>query len=76
MEMFRIRDAVPADMPVLRDVFRASSLSHEGDRGTRRIEVTANPHALGFYEKAGFVVAHDVRTRFGPASRMHLDVAP
>jgi GNAT superfamily N-acetyltransferase len=42
-------------------------------RGVQRIEVTANPHALGFYEKAGFVFDHDVETRFGSAPRMHLE---
>jgi ribosomal protein S18 acetylase RimI-like enzyme len=40
-----------------------------------RIDVTANPHALGFYEAVGFVVGAPVDTRFGPAQRMHLDVA-
>jgi len=149
---FLIRDAVPADMALLADVFRRSSLSNEGDRmnllanpdalefpgaaadgrrtrvaaaadgriagfatcliagdaielddlfvdpgwmrrgagralvldlvaiardqRARRIEVTANQHALVFYEKAGFVFDHDVMTRFGPAPRMHLDVVP
>ena len=46
------------------------------DRGARRVEVTANPHALVFYERVGFTVDHEVRTRFGPGSRMHLDVVP
>jgi len=41
-----------------------------------RVEVIANRHALGFYEKAGFVVDRDVQTRFGPAPRMHLEVPP
>ncbi len=45
-------------------------------RGVRRVEVTANQHALAFYEKAGFAVGHEVETRFGPAPRMHLDVTP
>jgi len=45
-------------------------------RGVRRIEVTANPHALAFYEKTGFVVGREVETRFGPAPRMHLQVTP
>jgi GNAT superfamily N-acetyltransferase len=44
------------------------------DLGARRIEVTANPHALGFYTKTGFVLDGDVETRFGPGHRMHLDV--
>ena len=146
-----IRDAVPADVAVLREVFRRASLSNEGDRmallaspdaldfaglggdgrrtrvatadgriagfatslpagdvielddlfvdpgwmrqgagralvldamaiardlGAARIEVTANQHALVFYGKAGFTADHEVRTRFGPGIRMHLDVAP
>jgi GNAT superfamily N-acetyltransferase len=150
--MFAIRDAVPADLAELREVFRASSLSNVGDRGNllanpdalefpgiaaadgrtrvavaadgriagfatsliagdaaelddlfvdpgwmrrgvgralvadaaaiarqwgaRRIEVTANPHAAAFYQQAGFVGGHEVQTRFGPGSRMHLDVVP
>jgi GNAT superfamily N-acetyltransferase len=146
---FAIRDARPEDMSALREVFRRSSLSNEGDRmtllahpdalelpdlavkegrtrtavadgriigfatwlsagnaieiedlfvdpewmrqgagralvldliaiargsGIRRVEVTANQHALAFYEKVGFVVGHDAQTRFGPAPRMHLEV--
>ena len=43
-------------------------------RGIRRVEVTANQHALAFYEKAGFVVYREEATRFGPAPRMRLDV--
>jgi len=146
-----IRDASPEDLMALRDIFRRSSLSNQGDRsdllanldalefslpaeadgrprvaiaeggrivgfatpvivreaieledlfvdpawmgrgigralvadvvevarkgGIRRIEVTANPHAMAFYERTGFVVDHDVETRFGPACRMHLPVA-
>jgi len=42
----------------------------------RRVEVTANPHAFEFYRAVGFVLDGDADTRFGPASRMHLDVAP
>jgi GNAT superfamily N-acetyltransferase len=44
--------------------------------GLARLEVIANRHALGFYEKAGFVVDRDVETRFGLAPRMHLEVSP
>jgi GNAT superfamily N-acetyltransferase len=44
-------------------------------QGVKRIEVTANPHALAFYERAGFVAAGTTETRFGPAARMHLAVA-
>ena len=151
MTTFLIRAAVVGDMPALRDVFRRSSLSNEGDRmnllahpdaldlsdlaviegrtraavaddaivgftswlhtgetfeiedlfvdpewmrrgigralvldliaiarghGVRRVEVTANQHALAFYRKAGFVVDHEVTTLFGPAPRMLMDIAP
>ena len=44
--------------------------------GVTRIEVTANGHALDFYESVGFVLAGLSQTRFGPADRMHLDVPP
>ena len=42
---------------------------------SRAIEVTANGHARDFYEAAGFVFDAITETRFGPALRMHLDVA-
>lgn len=45
-------------------------------RGTGLVEVTANHHALAFYEKVGFAVTGEVETRFGPAPRMRLDVPP
>lgn len=44
------------------------------DREVHRVEVTANPHALAFYQRIGFVVGHEVQTRFGPAPRMHRQV--
>jgi N-acetylglutamate synthase-like GNAT family acetyltransferase len=43
--------------------------------GVARIDVTANVHALGFYEAVGFVAGARVDTEFGPGQRMHLDVA-
>ena len=148
---FVIRDAMPADLAALQDVYRRASLSNEGDRqtllanpdalefpglggddrrtrvatadgriagfatsvpagdvielddlfvdpswmrqgagralvldavaiarelGAGRVEVTANPHALVFYGKAGFIADHEVQTRFGPGLRMHIDVTP
>jgi GNAT superfamily N-acetyltransferase len=148
---FVIRDAMPADLAALRDVYRRASLSNQGDRetllanpdalefaglggddrrtrvatadgriagfatsvpagdvvelddlfvdpgrmrqgagralvldavaiarelGAGRVEVTANPHALVFYGKAGFIAGHEVQTRFGPGLRMHIDVTP
>jgi GNAT superfamily N-acetyltransferase len=42
--------------------------------GLQRIEVTANPQAMAFYEHVGFVGGGDVETRFGPALRMHLGI--
>jgi GNAT superfamily N-acetyltransferase len=44
------------------------------ERGASRIEVVANPEAVGFYERVGFTGATEVPTRFGPARRMHLGV--
>jgi GNAT superfamily N-acetyltransferase len=44
-------------------------------RGFSQIVVIANPHALAFYEKVGFVVDREVETRFGPGHRMHLEIA-
>jgi len=45
-------------------------------RGVGRVEVTANQHALLFYERAGFVLDRHVETRFGRAPRMHREVVP
>ena len=41
-------------------------------RGVDRLEVTANPDAMGFYRAAGFVDCGSAETRFGPAPRMAL----
>jgi GNAT superfamily N-acetyltransferase len=43
-------------------------------RGAERLEVTANPHALGFYTAAGFADCGVTSTEFGPARRMVLAV--
>jgi ribosomal protein S18 acetylase RimI-like enzyme len=40
-----------------------------------RIDVIANTHVLGFYEAVGFIAGAPADTEFGPAQRMHLDVA-
>src|SRR4051812_9125844 len=42
--------------------------------GARRIDVVANPRAVGFYEKAGFRAGGQVPTRFGPGLRMRLEL--
>ena len=43
-------------------------------RGVQRLEVTANPHAMGFYRAAGFVDCGAADTVFGTAPRMVLPV--
>jgi GNAT superfamily N-acetyltransferase len=41
-------------------------------RGVERLEVTANPHALGFYRAVGFIDCGAAETVFGTAPRMVL----
>jgi GNAT superfamily N-acetyltransferase len=43
-------------------------------RGAERLEVTANPHALGFYRTAGFLDCGVAETDFGAAPRMVLEL--
>ena len=43
-------------------------------RGVQRLEVTANPHAMGFYRAAGFVDYCVADTVFGTAPRMVLAI--
>jgi ribosomal protein S18 acetylase RimI-like enzyme len=52
------------------------ALDHAADQELTRIEVTANPHALAFYESVGFVSDGMRQTRFGPGHRMHINVPP
>jgi GNAT superfamily N-acetyltransferase len=42
--------------------------------GVGSVQVTANPHAMAFYNSVGFVPDGTAQTRFGPAPRMRLDV--
>ena len=44
-------------------------------RGVERLEVTANPHALGFYRAAGFIDCGVAETDFGAAPRMVLAIS-
>ena len=44
-------------------------------QGARVIEVTANPHAEGFYVKLGFTHSGPAQTQFGPGLRMRYVVA-
>jgi hypothetical protein len=39
-------------------------------KGFATVEVTANPHAMAFYEHAGFKPDHVVETTYYPALRM------
>lgn len=57
-----------------RDLVR-DAIATAARRGVRRIEVTANDHALAFYESVGFVHDGITQTRFGPGLRMHVDAA-
>jgi GNAT superfamily N-acetyltransferase len=41
-------------------------------QGAERLEVTANPHALGFYSAVGFIDCGVAETDFGTAPRMAL----
>ena len=41
-------------------------------QGASRISVIANPRAVEFYERVGFVAGEPAETRFGPAGWMHL----
>jgi GNAT superfamily N-acetyltransferase len=43
-------------------------------RGAKRLEVTANPYALGFYRAVGFLDCGVAGTDFGAAPRMVLEL--
>ena len=43
-------------------------------RGVRYLEVTANPHAQGFYRAAGFIDCGVAETNFGAAPRKRLAI--
>ena len=45
------------------------------DAGAALLVVTANPRAGAFYARCGFRTVGEAPTRFGPALRMHLDLA-
>jgi GNAT superfamily N-acetyltransferase len=44
-------------------------------RGADRLQVTANPDALGFYRAVGFIECDVAETEFGPAPRMELAIS-
>lgn len=45
------------------------------ETGHRRLWVTGNPHALGFYRAVGFLGDDAVATLLGEGLRLHLDVS-
>ena len=45
------------------------------DAGATHIAVTANPHAMAFYETVGFQAHGTTTTEFGPGLRMQLEVS-
>ena len=51
----------------------ATALVRDLAAAVPRIDLTANPHALAFYESVGFVGNGTVETSGGPAVRMHRD---
>jgi GNAT superfamily N-acetyltransferase len=63
---WRRRGVATALVNRIADVLRA--------RGVERLEVTANPHARGFYSAAGFISCGVADTRFGTAPRMVLAI--
>ena len=63
---WRRRGIATALVGHIADVLRA--------RGVRRLEVTANPHADGFYSSAGFTDCGVAETAFGPSPRKRLTI--
>jgi GNAT superfamily N-acetyltransferase len=47
-----------------------SAATHEARRCGLALMVIANPHALDFYQRCGFIHEGMVQTRFGPGIRM------
>jgi GNAT superfamily N-acetyltransferase len=50
----------------------ADAVDRARAEGATRMSVIANPRAVVFYERVGFVAGEAAQTRFGPAMRMHL----
>jgi GNAT superfamily N-acetyltransferase len=47
-----------------------AAATHEARRRGLALMVIANPHALDFYRRCGFLEEGIVQTRFGPGIRM------
>jgi len=67
-----IRDASPGDMPALRDVFRRSSLSNDGDRPN----LLAHPEVLELGDRAVREGRTGQRSRTRPSSASPAGSAP
>jgi GNAT superfamily N-acetyltransferase len=52
----------------------ADAADRAREEGATRISVIANPRAMEFYERVGFVTGDPAETRFGPAAWMHLNL--
>lgn len=50
-------------------------VTRAAQEGVVRLEVTANEHALEFYQAVGFLIDGVLATEFGDGLRMHLDLA-
>jgi ribosomal protein S18 acetylase RimI-like enzyme len=61
---YRRRGIATALLSSIAEVVRA--------QGAERLEVTANPHAMGFYRAAGFTDCGVAQTPLGAAPRMVL----
>ena len=48
--------------------------SYASSIGVDRVSATGNSHALAFYQRAGFLIAGEAATEFGPGLRMHLAI--
>ena len=64
---YRRRGIAAALVDRIVDVLRA--------RGVEGLQVTANPHALGFYRAVGFIDCGVADTEFGTAPRMELPIS-
>jgi GNAT superfamily N-acetyltransferase len=53
----------------------ADVASRAAAAGATSVDVTANPNAVGFYERVGFETTGGASTRFGPGVRMSLSLS-
>ena len=67
-----IRLGTPGDLTAATSVYRRASLSNAG---AEHLEVTANPHVLGFYRTVGFIDCGVAETEFGVGYRMVLAIS-